>query len=866
MATQSEAGVGDELFAGGGEMAARMRSLDWSKTPLGPVETWPQSLKTSVSICLNSRFSILLWWGPELVKLYNDAYIELIGSKHPWALGSPGREVWPEIWETIGPMLTGVMERGEASWADDLMLFLERHGYAEECYFTFSYSPIRDESRGIGGVFTPVLETTEKVISARRLAMLRQLTAVSGRNSKSVKDACGRILRVLADNPHDVPFAAIYLFDDSAQASDAANTELRQGTLLGATAEDFPSTINFEEEFWSGCRNVAAGEVCAIDLTQGSPFPLPDAPWGIPPGEAIVVPIGKPNGVAPAGFLLAGVSARKRLNGEYREFYLRIAMEIADVIRDSEALERETALRAEAETQRTRISDILMYAPAPIALTSGPEHRYTLVNQAYVDLVGRTSPDDLIGKPVIEALPELRGQGIMELLDEVYRSAVPYIGNERLIRLNRPGNSDAESAETFFNFIYQAARDITGRSEGLFILAIEVTEQVLARREIETREEQFRVLANSIPQMAWMANADGIIVWYNRRWYEYTGATEEQMKGPGTEFVHPDFLPEVALRYNRSMATGEPFDMVFPLRRADGQFRSFLSRALPVRDKNGKIVRWFGTNTDVEAQQRAEAALRQSEKLAAVGRLASSIAHEINNPLEGVTNLIYLAQLTAENMETKRYLESAEEEMGRVSQIVNQTLRFHKQQSAVVPTDVAELLDSILTLYRGKLSRDGIELKLKVMPCPPLVCYAGEIRQVLANLIGNALDAMPRGGTLWLRLRPGTDWRSEKPGIRFTIADTGHGMTPETRRHIYEPFFTTKGETGTGLGLWVSKGIVEKHGGSMHVRSSAKSGSSWTLFSVTLPFAGGVPAFTAGEQGVSTMLARSDTDVKPASV
>ena len=132
-----------DALAGGGKMGAMVRALDWSKTPLGPVETWPQSLKTSVSICLNSRFPVLIWWGPELVKIYNDAYVELIGTKHPSALGRAGREVWPEIWETIGPMLAGVMERGEATWADDLMLLLERNGYAEECYFTFSYSPIR---------------------------------------------------------------------------------------------------------------------------------------------------------------------------------------------------------------------------------------------------------------------------------------------------------------------------------------------------------------------------------------------------------------------------------------------------------------------------------------------------------------------------------------------------------------------------------------------------------------------------------------------------------------------------------------------------------------------------------------------------
>ena len=144
----------DLLLAGGGQVGTLMRALDWSATPLGSPEAWPQSLRTIVSTCLNSRFPILVWWGPDLVMLYNDAYVALIGAKHPHALGRSGREVFPEIWDIIGPMLRAVLTRGEATWSEHQLLLLERHGYSEECYFTFSYSPIRAESGAIGGVFT----------------------------------------------------------------------------------------------------------------------------------------------------------------------------------------------------------------------------------------------------------------------------------------------------------------------------------------------------------------------------------------------------------------------------------------------------------------------------------------------------------------------------------------------------------------------------------------------------------------------------------------------------------------------------------------------------------------------------------------
>ncbi|HUJ25582.1 MAG TPA: ATP-binding protein [Myxococcales bacterium] len=201
-----------QALAGGGEMGRLMREKDWSRTPLGPLDRWPQSLLTTVSTCINSRFPILIWWGPELAMLYNDAYRELVGSKHPGALGARGRDVWPEIWRIIGPMLEGVLRRGEATWSESILLPLERRGFAEECYFTFSYSPIRDESGGIGGVFTAVTETTQQVIGQRRLKTLRDLaTPTSGIADQ--RSVCEAALRVLRENPSDFPFAELHLLE-----------------------------------------------------------------------------------------------------------------------------------------------------------------------------------------------------------------------------------------------------------------------------------------------------------------------------------------------------------------------------------------------------------------------------------------------------------------------------------------------------------------------------------------------------------------------------------------------------------------------------------------------------------------------------
>ena len=159
------------FIAGGGEMGALIRAYDWASHPLGSPDGWPQSLRSAISICLGSRFPIVLWWGPELFMLYNDAYRPMLGtSKHPGALGQAGRACWPEIWHIIRPMLEDtVLRDGDATWSDDQVLLLQRSGFAEECYFTFTYSPIRDESGGVGGVFCAVIETTERVIGERQL-------------------------------------------------------------------------------------------------------------------------------------------------------------------------------------------------------------------------------------------------------------------------------------------------------------------------------------------------------------------------------------------------------------------------------------------------------------------------------------------------------------------------------------------------------------------------------------------------------------------------------------------------------------------------------------------------------------------------
>jgi PAS domain S-box-containing protein len=267
---------------------------------------------------------------------------------------------------------------------------------------------------------------------------------------------------------------------------------------------------------------------------------------------------------------------------------------------------------------------------------------------------------------------------------------------------------------------------------------------------------------------------------------------------------------------------------------------TWLVSAYPVRTTPNQ-VRWAGVIIrDVSERVRSEETLRKTEKLAATGRLAASIAHEINNPLEGLTNLLYLlrnfTELSGPAME---YVVMAEHQTRRIAEIAQKTLRFYRQSTLPVRARVAELVESILDLYKARMHTLDIRLEQECDPELTLFCYEGEIRQVLANLIGNAVDAMNAGGQLLVRARPSRHWRNcAIAGVRFTIADTGSGMSTEVRSRIFEAFFTTKEAVGTGLGLWVSQEIIQKHHGIVHVRSRAAvdgQQGSGTVFQLFIP-------------------------------
>lgn len=254
-----------------------------------------------------------------------------------------------------------------------------------------------------------------------------------------------------------------------------------------------------------------------------------------------------------------------------------------------------------------------------------------------------------------------------------------------------------------------------------------------------------------------------------------------------------------------------------------------------LRALSRQVMAVFESRLAASEARRASAALMQSEKLAAVGRLASSMAHEINNPLEAVTNLIYLSRQNAVHPDVKKWLDEAEVELRRISLIANQTLRFHKQSTKPQPITCLNLFSTTLNLYESRLKNAGIVVEKRKRANEPVACFEGDVRQVLSNIVTNAIDAMPLGGRLIVRSREATEWSTGRKGLALTIADTGHGMSHETQCRMFEAFYTTKGIGGNGLGLWISADIMHRHEGTISIRSfqGQRSGTVAILF---LPF------------------------------
>jgi len=749
-----------------GEMAECIRQFAWERTPLGAMASWPDRLVIAVNMILESYFPTVLLWGPELIVMYNDAYMPFMAEKHPARLGQPGRKCWPEAWHIIGPPLEAALERGERFYFENNLVPVERQGVLKDVYWTYSYSPIRDVAGTVCGVMAIAQDVTAKLTAEQE----RDATAAS---LKHVLESTTDGLATL-----DKEWRYTYMNEQGAETLGR-----RAADLVGKSVwEVFPEAV--ENEFGREYRlAVETGKPRHFDAF----YPKPLNVW---------------------------------LECHCYPTELGLSVYFRNV---TEQKATEKALRVLESRFRNLFESDLMGIGIPTSSGAMQES-----NDALLRLTGYTRADQEAGLVRWDVMTpaeyaEIDAVHIKEALER--GSCTPY--EKEYIR------KDGTRVPILCGYAL-----VEGSGDEFVGFALDLSLRKQTERELREREERFRVLAESLPQIIWISNHKNEATYTNRRLTDYVGLEEPELIGFGwKKFLHPDDVAKTEAIWNRCFETSEPYVDEHRLRRKDGMYRHFLARAVPIKNEAGEVERWIGSATDIHDQKLAEAALRKSEKLATAGRLAASIAHEINNPLAGVTNALYLAlQDQSLGEVTKSYLKTAEQELLRVSHVTTQTLRFHRQSNSPACVDICDIVDSVLSLFRGRLASKNIEVNLECERGAYVTCLGDEIRQVVASLVSNALDATS-DGRVRVRARRTGSWTRGMwlEGVKLVVADTGHGMPQMVLDHIFEPFITTKEATGIGLGLWVSDEIVRKHEGWIRVRSLSGGPATGTAFEVFLP-------------------------------
>jgi PAS domain S-box-containing protein len=481
--------------------------------------------------------------------------------------------------------------------------------------------------------------------------------------------------------------------------------------------------------------------------------------------------------------------------------------------------------RKQIEASEQRFSNLLSQSLMAIAIFKGPEMVVTFANEPMLNVLGKGNA--VLNKPLTVGVPELKDQIFPKLLADVYNTGVPFEAFETKAILVRKGIP----VDAYFNFVYQPYREIDDTITGITVLATEVTEQVLAKKQIEQSEKQFRTFADSIQNLAWIANGEGSIYWYNQRWYDYTGSTFEEMQGWGWGKVHhPDHVKKVVEFVKEAWKKNEAFELTFPLRRYDGEYRWFLTRAYPVKDANGNIDRWIGTNTDIHEQK-----IKEEQK----DEFISIASHELKTPLTIAKTYIQLLSQTFEESgkEQERemiYATKANDSIDRLNRLISELLDVSKIQSGNLPLHITSFnFDEIFT--------DTIENLQRTLPKHSII-HSGEtkkqvsgdkerLQQVIINLINNAAKYSPDANKIFVHISD-----CEKGEIKVEIKDSGIGIAKNDLEKIFERYYRVENMTGQfqglGIGLFISSEIIRRHNGKLGAESKPGIGST---FYFTLP-------------------------------
>ncbi len=492
------------------------------------------------------------------------------------------------------------------------------------------------------------------------------------------------------------------------------------------------------------------------------------------------------------------------------------------VVQDiTERKRAEQALR-ESEQRLWMITDA---APVMVWM-SGTDKLCHYFNRSWLEFVGRTLEQER-GNGWAENVHPDDLERCMEVYVSAFDAQQPFEMEYRL------RHHSGEYRWIFDHGVPRYGPD--GSFEGYVGGCLDVHQQKMA----EAAQRHLAAIVESSDDAIVSKTLKGVVTSWNPAAERIFGYTAQEMIGRSiTTIIPPELLDDESMILS-TIGRGQRIEHFETVRMTkDGQRIDVSLTISPVKDEAGRIIGAAKIARDITQQKKAQRALRTTEKLASVGRLAATIAHEINNPLEAVTNLVYLAKHAAVREEVRGFLDAAEQELDRVGELTKQTLGFYRETSGARAMTVGSTIQALMPIFASRARNKGVRIRLEIRQHAEIVAFPGEIRQLVANLLANGIDAIDSGGEVRIRVSGASEWRGpQRRGVRLTIADTGSGIQAAIRHRLYEPFFTTKQEIGTGLGLWVCKNIVDKHAGSIRMRSSNAPGKSGTVFSVFLPVA-----------------------------
>ncbi|MDB5839479.1 MAG: hypothetical protein JWQ23_1431 [Herminiimonas sp.] len=813
-----------DLLDGVGAMRARMRTHCWADSPLGHPDTWPPALRTIAGMVLDSKFPMFVAWGPGFGSLYNDAYAEILGARHPAALGRRFQDIWADIWPVIHPLVEQALA-GEATFSKDSTLTMRRNGHEEQTWFTFSYSPLRDDSGAVAGMLCTCIETTGQVLAERRQAFQLEL-ADRLRGLSAPTDITAMACEFLGRHL-DVTRVGYSEVDQHLSVLNVSQG-WTDGTVPSVIGRTFPLEA-FGQPVTAEVRAGYTVRIVDIDEDERSAaYARTYAGLGI--RSILIVPLIKAGRLS--SILAIGMAAPRRWTDQDVMLAQEVAERTWDAVERAQAEQNERkakeALSRRLADEGDRLRALFEQAPGFMAVLRGPNHVFELANAAFIRLVGER---EVLGMPVREALPDLEGQGFFEMLDGVFDSGKPFHAHEArvLFRLT----PDAPAVARFVNFIYQPVIEADGLVSGIFVEGYDATERKLADQALRETQERLREGLAAGRMVVWDWNvANGQVTLSENAKPIFGGARHDE--AAAWSWVHPDDVQKFRDAATRAFRERGQFETLVRMVPPSGELIWTEARGKVVRDAAGNPLSIRGISIDVTKRTLAEEGLREADRRK--DEFLAMLAHELRNPLAPISTAAELLKLI--NVDEPRVRQSSEiisRQVGHMTRIVDDLLDVSRVTRGLVTIDkealdLRDLVSGAVDQVRALIDARGHHLTLQLPPVPaPVRGDQTRLVQVIANLLNNAARYTPNGGQIVLRI----DVRAGQ--VELCVHDDGIGIAPDLLPHLFELFAQGKRspdrtQGGLGLGLALVKSLVELHDGSIAVHSEgAGKGSAFTI-------------------------------------